>query len=129
LFKASDVHRDLSWNKLKGHLDVSEHVQLRLALKNSLGSGAKIEMKYKDRWVVFSSSNTELAKGLNQLGQKHGIDLARMYNRHSEKIEKIELPNEKQLFRAMAGNEIDDYLQKQYQVNQARNQRQHKLGR
>ena len=70
-----------------------------------------------------------MAKGLNKLESKHGIDLARMYNRNSEKMEKIELPNEKQLFKAMAGNEIDDYLQKQYQVNQARNQRQHKIRR
>lgn len=94
-----------------------------------MGSGAKIEMKYKDRRVVFSSSNTELAKGLNQLGQKHGIDIARMYNRHSEKIERVELPNEKQFFKAMAGDKVDDYLQKKYEINQARNQRQHKLGR
>ncbi len=129
LFKASDVHRNLSWNKLKGHLDVSEHVQLRQELKNSLGSGAKIEMKYEDKRIVFSSTNTELAKGLNELRPKHGIDLARMYNRHSEKMEKVELPNEKQLFKAMAGNEIDDYLQKQYQINQAKNQRQYKLRR
>ena len=129
LFKASDIHRGLSWNKLKVHLDVSEHVQLRQALKNSLGSGVNVEMKYNGKRVVFSSSNTELAKGLNNLGSKPAIDLARMYNRYSEKIEQVELPNEKQLFKAMAGDDIDDYLQKQYQINQARNQRQHNLGR
>ena len=129
LFKASDIHRDLSWNKLKVHLDVSEHVQLRQALKNSLGSGSNVEMKYNGKRVVFNSSNAELAKGLSELGGKQAIDLARMYNRHSDKMEKLDLPNEKQLFKAMAGNDIDDYLQKQYEINQARNQRQHKLGR
>jgi len=129
LFKASDVHRNLSWNKLKIHLEVSDNVQLRQALKNSLGSGATIDMKYNGKRVVYSSSNTEVSRGLNDLGSKQAIDLARMYNRHSEKIEQVELPNEKQLFKAMAGDEIDDYLQKQYQINQARNQRQHNLGR
>ena len=129
LFKASDVHRNLSWNKLKGYLDVPDHMELRQALKNSLGSGAKVEMKYNGKRVEYSSSNNDLAKRLSELGGKEAIDLARMYNGHSEKMEKIELPDEKQLFKAMAGHNIDDYLQKQYEVKQAINQRQHRISR
>jgi len=129
LFKASDIDRNLSWNNLKGHLSVSDNVQLRVALKNSLESGAKIDMDFDGSRIVFSSANNDLAKGLNGLDQKNSIDLARMYNRHIEKIERADLPDEKQLFKAMAGNEIDDYLQKQYEIRQAMNQRQHRLKR
>lgn len=129
LFKASDIHRNLSWNNLKEHLSISANVQLRVALKNSLGSGARVEMDFDGKRVVFNSTNNDLVKGLNGLDKKDAIDLARMYNRHSEKIEKLDLPSERQLFKSMAGNDIDDYLQKQYEIRQAINQRQHRLKR
>jgi len=79
--------------------------------------------------VFISNENKDLAVGLNKLPQGDGIALTNMYNRHAVKIERASLPNEKQLFKAMAGDEIDEYLQKQYQRKQARNQRRHRLGR
>ena len=130
LFKASDVHRELSWNKLKDYLEVSAHVKVRQDLKDSVGGWDRIDMDFDGRKIVFViSSNKDLAVGLNKLPQKEGIDLTNMYNRHAVKIERASMPNEKQLLKAMAGDEIDDYLQKQYQIKQAKNQRQHKLRR
>ncbi|GEM_PF-1295837 len=130
LFKASDINRNLSWNKLKDYLDVPDNVRMRQALKDSVGSGNRIEMAYNGKEVVFSSRpNNNLVGGLNQMPQKDAIDLARMYNRHSEKIEKVDLPNEKQLLKAMAGDEIDEYLQKRYRMQQQRNDGERRIRR
>jgi len=110
IFKASDVHRNLSWNKLKDYLDISEHVKLRQDLKESLGGWGRIDMDYNSqsgRMVFISNENKDLAVGL-----------------------KASMPNEKQLLKAMAGDEIDDYLQERYRIRQKKNTRgQRKMGR
>jgi len=133
IFKASDVHRNLSWNKLKDYLDISEHVKLRQDLKESLGGWGRIDMDYNSqsgRMVFISNENKDLAVGLNKLPQSDGIALTNMYNRHAVKIERASMPNEKQLLKAMAGDEIDDYLQERYRIRQKKNTRgQRKMGR
>ena len=127
LFKASDIDRGLSWNKMKDYLEVPGYLKVREELKSSLGKG-KIGMSYTGGRIVFSGSNQELAESLGRMNQKEAIDLTRMYNGYSEKLERTDLPSEKQLLKSMAEDEIDEYLQKRYEINQARNQRQRRIG-
>lgn len=126
--KASDIDKGLSWNKLKDRLDIPSYINEREQLKVSISQGQSISSSYNNRKVVFSSPNKVIETKLNNMKTQDAFDLVDLHKKYSEKLSQATGFDERKLIKSMAGNDIDEYLQKQYEIRQVMNQRQRKIG-
>ena len=126
--KASDVDKDLSWNKMKERLEVPSYINEREQLKDSISKGYFINTKFDGKKMVFRTPNKVVEAKLNKINGWHAAKLRDLHNGYSEQIRlSTGGVNEKQLINDRAGQKIGAYLQNEHEINLARNQRQHKI--
>jgi len=127
--KASDVDKDLSWNKLKGRLEIPSYINEREQFKNSISKGHFIHSKYDGNKMTFSTPNKVVEAKLNGMNGWHAAKLRDLHNGYSEQIKhSTGGANEKQVINNKAGHKIGEYLQNEQEIKLAKNQRQHRIG-
>lgn len=123
-YKGSTLDRSLSFNKTKEQLEFPdiEQLKLRKNLLDNVQSGKPIDMNFDGKKVVFTSTNLDLNRQLENLPQKDAIDLTRKFNGFQSQYEKADI-NDRKLIKGMAEDNLDEYLQRRYKNRQKQNER------
>lgn len=123
-YDTQDLGDKLSLDTIKKSVDFSnaDAVQLRQNLLNSIQANKPIEMTYRNHQTHFSSPNAALNQQLQALPKRDAIQLSRKFNDYQEAYVKADFDGQK-LIKSMAEDNLDEYLQKQYQQRQLQNER------
>ena len=126
-FKASDLGKAHSWNQIRHQLTDSKSNSLRENLTESIVQGATIEVQ--ESWsdegdkVYFESTNLQLQEQLNALPEDQARDLVQLHDDYQDRIYHDPFMNDRALIKGMAGDDIDEYLQRQYRYKQEQSKR------
>ena len=118
IYKGSTLDRNLSFGNIKKQVDFSptfeeKTASLRENLSESIVLGATIEMEYKDHKTYFESTNPHLHEQLNALPEDQARDLVQLHNEYQDRIYHDPLMTDRALIKALAGDEIEEYLRQQ----------------
>ena len=130
--KASDIDRNLSWNKLKDRIVVPEYVKTRELLNQSIRQGNFIGTKLETGGmgkVTFTSPNKALEQELNSMRTWDAFKLRDLNNKYVEQLDKANDINQVKLIKNFAEDDIDERLQRQYEMAQRQHQRELKIRR
>jgi len=145
-FKASDIDKSLSWNQWKIHLQTASKIQdkpinqsvlenretstLEKNIEVSIKGGEKIKINFKDNRYQFDTvgeqpSNSSLNKTLNPLvkqlntmDNEDAYQIAKIHNKHLEDYKSAPSVNDKNLISKIAGEQGEDYVQRQIKIRQ-----------
>lgn len=118
-YNGGTLDRNLSWNKVKKHLDFkgdNAH-NLRKNILEASRQKQAVKIEYKNGQIHLKSDHTALQQSLKDLPKAKALSIAKY---HNERLEKVD----KGLIRALEGNELDAYLQRLFKRKQAEKERQ-----
>jgi len=127
-FKASDIDKSLSWNNTKSKfasennsLDTNINTSINTNIKASLNDGNKINISFKNnqyRFDTIGEQQNPLVKQLQKMNNDDAYEVAKIHNRHLEDYKNAPNTDEKNLISKIAGEQGEDYVQRQINIRQ-----------
>lgn len=124
-YESAKLDPNLSFNQTKDKIDFPDtsDLKLRQNLLNHLHAGKPIEMAYRNHQTHFTSPNVELDNQLKALPSRDAIQLSRRFNEYQSQYQQTDFAGQK-LIKGMAEDNLDEYLQRQYQQRQLKQEHQ-----